>query len=172
VLIDLTVAIQVGVVLAAFLFMKRMVDVANIRPLGGDEEDPAVSATEAAALRRIPAAVEVFEVNGPFFFGAAHKFASTLGRNEVRPRVLVLRLRNVLALDATGLQVLEALQKEAEHGGPALVLSGVQAQPLRVLVRGGFLARLGEGNVAADLSGALARARAIIMGAPEPGVAT
>jgi SulP family sulfate permease len=170
VLIDLTVAIQVGVVLAAFLFMKRMVDVADIRPLGGDEEDPAVSATEAAALRQIPPQVEVFEVNGPFFFGAAHKFASTLGRNEVRPRVLVLRMRNVLALDATGLRVLEALQNEAESGGPALVLSGVQAQPLRVLVRGGFLARLGEANLAADLSGALARARAIALRVPEADV--
>jgi SulP family sulfate permease len=170
VLIDLTVAIQVGVVLAAFLFMKRMVDVADIRPLGGDEEDPAVSATEAAALRQIPPGVEVFEVNGPFFFGAAHKFASTLGRNEVRPRVLVLRMRNVLALDATGLRVLEALQKEAEHGGPALVLSGVQAQPLRVLVRAGFQDRVGGANVAADLNGALARARAIVLGTSETGV--
>ncbi len=163
VLVDLTVAIQVGVVLAAFLFMRRMAEVAQVRVLDpDDEDDPAVDPVEAAALRAAPPGTEVFEVNGPFFFGAAHKFASAMANIQRRPRVLVLRMRNVLALDATGLRVLEELQDEAERGGPALVLSGVHAQPLVVLERAEFLGRVGAANVVGSLDEALARAREII----------
>ena len=165
VLVDLTVAIQVGVVLAAFLFMRRMAEVAQVRVLDpDDEEDPAVDPAEAAALRAAPPGVEVFEVNGPFFFGAAHKFASAMANIQRRPGVLVLRMRNVLSLDATGLRVLEELQAEAERGGPALVLSGVHAQPLVVLERAGLLGRMGEANIVADLDEALARTREIVDG--------
>ncbi len=163
VFVDLTVAIQVGVVLAAFLFMRRMAEVAGVRALRGDDEaDPPVDAAEAAALRAKPAGVEVFEVSGPFFFGAAHKFASSLAAIERTPRVLVLQMRDVLALDATGLRALETLQNEAERQGPALVLVGVHAQPLVVLERSGLLARLGDANVVGDLAAALARARELV----------
>ena len=160
VFVDLTVAIQVGVVLSAFLFMRRMAEIAGVRSLRDEDgEDPDVDPAEAAALRAVPAGVEVFEVSGPFFFGAAHKFASSLAGIERAPRVLVLRMRNVLALDATGLRVLEAIQDEAERGGPALVLSGIHAQPLVVLERSGLLDRLGAENVTGDLTEALERAR-------------
>jgi len=163
VMVDLTVAIQVGVVLASFLFMRRMVDVAHVRALrADDEEDPVLDPAEAAALKAAPPEVEVFEVNGPFFFGAAHKFTSALARIERRPRVLVLRMRNVMALDATGLRVLETLQAEAEKGGPALVLSGVRLQALAVLVRAGFRDRVGEANLADNLNAALAQARVLL----------
>lgn len=165
VFVDLTVAIQVGVVLSAFLFMRRMAEVAGVRALSGDdEEDPAVDPEEAAALRAKPPGVEVFEVSGPFFFGAAHTFASSLAAIERTPRVLVLRMRDVPALDATGLRVLETLQDESERGGPVLVLSGVQAQPRGVLERAGLLARLGETNVTDDLAGAVARAGGVVAG--------
>src|SRR5690606_7336170 len=111
VLVDLTVAIQVGVVLAAFLFMRRMAEVAHVRALTGviseDEDDPVMDPAEVEALRAVPSGVEVYEVNGPFFFGAAHKFKSSLGNIQRRPAVLVLRMRNVLSLDASGLRVLE-----------------------------------------------------------------
>jgi len=173
VFVDLTVAIQVGVVLAALLFMQRMAAVAEVRALRPDsgEDDRARDPAEAAALRGAPPGVEVFEVNGPFFFGAAHKFASAMAGIERRPRVLVLQMRNVLALDATGLRALEALQGEAERGGPALVLSGVHAQPVVVLERAGFLARVGEANVVGDLEAALARAREILGAGAAPGPA-
>ncbi|HLA63574.1 MAG TPA: SulP family inorganic anion transporter, partial [Rhodothermales bacterium] len=169
VFVDLTVAIQVGVVFASLLFMRRMADVSEVRALRpDDDEDPDVDPAEAAALRAAPPGVEVFEVNGPFFFGAAHKFTSALAGFAGRPHVLVLQLRNVPALDATGLRVLESLQREAERGGPALVLSGVQPQPAAVLERAGFLARLGGTNVVRDLEAALLRARAIVEGAQGP----
>src|SRR5690606_36094508 len=169
VFVDLIVAIQVGMVLAAFLFMRRMADVAGvraIRPEDGHEVDGVT-----VLLKTVPSGVEVFEVSGPFFFGAAHKFASSLSAIERRPRVLVLELRDVLALDATGLRALETLQSEAERGGPALVLSGVHAQPLVVLQKSGLLDRLGDENLAGDLPAALERAREIVANAheePEP----
>jgi SulP family sulfate permease len=167
VLLDLTVAIQAGVVLAAFLFMRRMAEVTQVRALTGllDEgADPDVDPEEAAALRAAPPGVEVYEVNGPFFFGAAYKFKATLAGIQRRPRVLVLQMRNVLALDATGLRVLEEMVAEAKRGGPALVLSGVHAQPVVVMERSEFLDRIGEENVTGDLVSALERAHALVRG--------
>jgi len=163
VLVDLTVAIQVGVVLAAFLFMRRMAEVSHVRALTGldAEDDPDLDPAEAAMLRDVPSGVEVYEVNGPFFFGAAHKFKSSLTDIQHSPAVLVLRMRNVLALDATGLRVLEGMAAEARRGRPALVLSGVHAQPLAVIERSGLLTALGEQNVVVDLPAALARAHEI-----------
>ncbi|MDY7096322.1 MAG: SulP family inorganic anion transporter [Acidobacteriota bacterium] len=164
VFVDLTVAIQVGVVLAALLFMRRMADLADARAVRSDdaEEDPA----RTLVLREVPPGVEVFEVTGPFFFGAAHKFASSLARIEQRPRAIVLEMADVPALDATGLRALETLQDDAERGGPVLVLAGVQAQPVGVLGRSGLLGRLGTQNVTPTLADALARGRELVEGEP------
>ncbi|MBI2794399.1 MAG: STAS domain-containing protein [Ignavibacteria bacterium] len=166
VLADLTVAIQVGVVLAAFLFMKRMADVAQVRALTNlteDEAEVSVDADEYDAIRSAPKGVEIFEVDGPFFFGAAQKFKSALSDIQRKPRVLILRMRHVLALDSTGLRVLEEMQTDAEHGrGPVLILSAIHTQPVVILERSGFLKRLGQENVAADLVDAIERARAIV----------
>lgn len=163
VLIDLTVAIQLGIVLAAVLFMKRMVDVADVRSLQPEEEEEDLIGTaDAAALQELPNGVQVYEVNGPFFFGAAHKFASMLSGINSSPNVLILRMRNVQALDATGLQVLEALQKRVNKGGPKLILSGIQAQPLKVLRRSDFCTHIGDENIVADLHAAIVRAKEIL----------
>ncbi len=163
VLVDLSVAIQVGVVLAAFLFMRRMAEVAHVRALTGtaSEDDPALDPAEVDMMRSVPPGVEVYEVNGPFFFGAAHKFKSSLSNIQRKPVVLVLRMRNVMALDASGLRVLEEMAAEARRGGPALVLSGVHAQPLVLIEKSGLLTALGVENVVGDLSVALERAREI-----------
>jgi len=108
VIVDLTVAIEVGMVLAAFLFMRRMAEVTNIsivtRELadadGEEEADP-----NAVRDRSVPNGVEVFEINGPFFFGAAEQFKDTLNQVARKPKVLIIRLRDVPAIDATGLHV-------------------------------------------------------------------
>ncbi len=157
VFVDLTIAIQVGVVLAAFLFMKRMSDVAQIRMMTSEEDD--LLPSEAERLAHLPPGVEVYEVNGPFFFGAAHKFATALSAMQRRPDVLVIRMRNVLALDATGLRVLEEFLCEADKHGPAIVLSGLHAQPLVLLERAGFMDRIGRDNVIGSFDDALERAR-------------
>jgi SulP family sulfate permease len=158
VFVDLSVAIQVGVVLASFLFMRRMVEVAGVRSLQLDDDTDA-GGRDAEARG---SGIEVFEVSGPFFFGAAHKFATSMEGLQRSPRVLVLHLRGVDVLDATGLRVLESMQAEAERGGPALVLSGVHAQPLVVLGRSGMLDRIDEKNLCGDLASARARAREIV----------
>ncbi|MEZ4423506.1 MAG: SulP family inorganic anion transporter [Gemmatimonadota bacterium] len=166
VFVDLTAAIQVGVVLAALLFMKRMTEVTEMRTLESmlDEED--TTDPDAAVLATVPAGVEVFEVSGPFFFGAAHKFKSTLGTVRRRPPVLILRLRQVPVLDATGLRALEELAAQAERDGTRLVLSGVQPQPLALLERSGFVTRVGAENVTRGLPEAVARTRALLHLAP------
>jgi SulP family sulfate permease len=106
--------------------------------------------------------VEVFEVAGPFFFGAADKFKDALGTVEERPRVLILRLRHVLTLDATALQALENLHARTRREGTALILSGVHAQPLIVMERAGFLDLIGPENVHGNIDDALNRAREIL----------
>lgn len=163
VLIDLTVAIQLGIVLAAVLFMKRMVDLAEVQSLAPDEATAdRICAADAAALSGLPEGVMVYEVNGPFFFGAAHKFTSMLAGFTTTPKVMILRMRNVGSLDATGLRVLESLLNNQLSGGPKLVLSGVQPQPMRVLTKSGFVERIGKENVNPNLNAAIARTNEIL----------
>jgi SulP family sulfate permease len=101
----------------------------------------------------------VFEVYGSFFFGAASKFRDAIREIERKPRVLVVRLREVLAIDATGMRALEDLLDKTRRDGTALVLSGVHAQPLQALERSGLLAQIGEANVFDHIDPALERAR-------------
>lgn len=163
VLIDLTVAIQLGIVLAAVLFMKRMVDLTYVQALAPDESlAENICAVDAAAIAGLPQGVMVYEVNGPFFFGAAHKFTSMLAGIADTPRVMILRMRNVGALDATGLRVLETLHQKSQAGGPKLVLSGVQPQPMQIMTRSGFIDRIGKENVNPNLNAAIARTKEIM----------
>jgi len=158
VLIDLTVALEAGMVLAAFLFMGRMANLTQagyVSRLDGDVED---APSDIDASGAIPAGVEVFEIFGPFFFGAASKFKDALLRIEAPPKILVLRLREVPSIDATALRALEDLVAKTERDGTALVLSGVREQPRRVLERSGLTSRIGDPNVCADIRAALARA--------------
>lgn len=160
VVFDLTLAVQVGVVLAAFLFMKRMADVTRI----GKVTPGAATDGDRAAVRtrEVPAGVQVYEVHGPFFFGAADKVRDVFGIVEGAPKVLVLRLRHVPVIDATGLHALEQLRQNCARAGTTLVLSAVQEQAARVLRRGGMLDAVGPANVTRDLDEALARARQLL----------
>jgi len=163
VLIDLTVAIEVGMVLAAFLFMRRMAEVTNIsivtRELadsdGDDESDP-----NAVRDRTVPNGVEVFEINGPFFFGAAEQFKDTLNQVAKKPKVLIIRMRDVPAIDATGLHALRELARRYRGEGTLLLLSDVHAQPMFALVRSDILQEIGEENLFGNIDDALNRARA------------
>jgi len=168
VLVDLTVAIQAGMVLAAFLFMQRMAQTTQVgfitRELQGDDDeeyDP-----NSLYYRSVPEGVEVFEINGPFFFGAADKFKNALGAIGETPQILILRMRHALSLDATALQALENVLARAKRSGTSLILSGVHAQPLLVMERAGFLAEVGEANVFGNIDDALNRARQLL-GLPE-----
>jgi SulP family sulfate permease len=162
VLVDLTVAIEVGMVLAAFLFMRRMAEVTNVsivtRELAdGDDDDD--DDPNSVRRREVPRGVEVFEINGPFFFGAAEQFKDTLGQVAKKPRVLVIRMRDVPAIDSTGLHALHELARSCKHDGTLLLLADVHAQPMFALVRSDMLVELGEENLFGNLDDALDRAR-------------
>lgn len=171
VLVDLTVAIQVGLVLAALLFMRRMAEVTQVgyvtRMLNQDEEEDPDDPL-SINRRKVPAGVEVFEVSGPFFFGAADKFKNAISAVEVKPRILILRLRHVMSLDATALQALESVHSRARREQTTLILSGVHAQPLIVLERSGLLDKIGADNIHGNIDDALNRARNLLGLPQEP----
>ncbi len=164
VLVDLTVAIEVGVLLAALLFMRRMAEVTEVGYITTmmNQEEADASDPMTLATRAVPKDVEVFEVNGPFFFGAADRFKDALSRIARPPKVLILRLRHVPSVDATALQAVEYVYEKARHEGTILLLSGVHAQPLIALERSGLLEHIGEDNVHADIDDALDRARQVL----------
>ncbi len=160
VVIDLTVAVQVGVVLAAFLFIKRMADATNVgaitQDLGDVPDGTMIGDADGVARRRIPEGVEVYEINGPFFFGAADKIKDVLHFVTKKPRVFVLRMRNVPVIDASGIRVLDDLFRSFSHQGIRFVIAGIQAQPRGALERAGKLDEYGRENFVATLDEALA----------------
>ena len=163
VMVDLTVAIGVGMVLAAFLFMRRMAEVTNVsivtRELADEMEDDDDDDPNSVSRRDVPSGVEVFEIRGPFFFGAAEQFKDTLGQVAKKPRVLIIRMRDVPAIDSTGLHALHELARSCKHDGTLLLLADVHAQPMFALVRSDMLAELGEENLFGNLDNALDRSR-------------
>ena len=114
------------------------------------------------ARREIPAGVEVYEINGPFFFAAAEKVKETLSFVAKRPKVFILRMRNVPAIDATGMRVLDDLHDTSVRRGIAFLIAGLHAQPLIALDRAGRLDRYGRDNFFADLDEALVKAKTIL----------
>ena len=163
VLVDLTVAIEVGMVLAAFLFMRRMAEVTNIQVLTHEFEDPAddfESDPNAVRRRTVPEGVQVYEITGPFFFGAAEMFKDRVGRIAGKPKALILRLRHVPAIDSTGLHALRDVVRRSRQEGTLVILSDVHAQPVVALERAGMYDELGEQNITGNIDDALNRARA------------
>ncbi|MGP1308926.1 MAG: SulP family inorganic anion transporter [Phycisphaerales bacterium] len=155
VLVDLTVAVQAGVVLAAILFIKRMADVSGVRVAGANGEGKA-DATHAD----VPAGVEVYDIQGPFFFGAAFKLRDTLEGLTTPPKVLVLNLEAVPAVDATGLHALHEMIRRSSGRGARVILAGAQPEVRRALLGTGILGELGERGFAASAAEAIAWLRA------------
>jgi sulfate permease, SulP family len=160
VLIDLTVAVEAGMVLAAMLFIKRVSDTTQITAV--DESTETEGSHHSLIGKEIPNGVMVYRIFGSFFFGAADKLESALKRLKQEPDVLILRMRKVLAMDATGLNALEDLYERLRRHNKHLVLSGPHTQPLFMMDKAGFLDRLGRENVCADIDLALARSREIL----------
>ncbi len=165
---DLTVGVGVGMVLASLLFMKRMADATNIAgvrdELASGQESDAPDPKDPGAIdrRSVPPGVEVFEINGPFFFGVADRLKDTLNQFERPPKVFILRLRYVPHIDATGLHALDEFLIKCRRQHTRLLLGGVHAQPLFEFVRNGFDQRVGLDNIFENLDDALARAREIV----------
>lgn len=160
VIIDLTVAVEIGMVLAAVLFIKRVSETTQITAV--DESTETEGAQHSLVGKEIPQGVMIYRIFGSFFFGAADKLETALKREGREPEVLILRMRKVLAMDATGLNALEDLYERLHGRGKHIVLSGPHTQPLFMMDKAGFLDRLGKENVCANIELALERAREIL----------
>jgi SulP family sulfate permease len=170
--VDLTIAVQVGIVVASLLFMKRMSDITHIQEITGDLRDTGEDPGEITQVRKrkkfvggyeIPAGVEVYAVNGPFFFGAAAKLEDVISEIAKPPKVFILRMKNVPAIDATGIYALERMAKRCQHQKTVLILTEIREQPLRAIVRARKLEFFGgRENLAKNLDIALERARQVL----------
>jgi SulP family sulfate permease len=161
VLVDLTVAIAVGMVLAAFLFIRRMAVVTNVGLVAADDDDEDDEPL-ASWRRSIPRGVLVFEIDGPFFFGAVETFKETLGQIAVRPRVLIIRMRHVGALDSTGMHALKDVVRRSRRDGAVVLLADVRDQPLAAIMASSMTDEFGPGTVLGNIEDALAAARALL----------
>jgi SulP family sulfate permease len=171
VLVDLTVAIEVGMVMAAFLFIKRMAEVTNISAVTREvAEQYADEDTDenAVSRRNVPRGVEVYEINGPFFFGAAETFKDTLARVAGKPQILIIRMRHVLALDSTGMHALRDVVHRSRKDGTIVLLSDVHMQPLVALTGSPIREDIGQENLFGNIDDALSRARQLLGAPAEP----
>lgn len=164
---DLVLAIEVGMVLACGLFMKRMADVTRVRSWKYLEEyDDCDDDNEkdSLQLKEVPTHTLVFELNGPLFFGAADKLLFI--QNEVKKdtKVVILRMRSVPAVDVTALNTLKRLQNSFEMKGIRLILSHVQEQPYSVMKKAGFISKIGSNNICPNIDLALSHAQCVIDG--------
>lgn len=156
VVFDLVAAIEVGVLMAAILFMKRMSDVTEVAgwKMVDDEDDP-----DSLSLRTVPKNTMVYEISGPLFFGAADKIlAITL---DEKMNCLILRMRSVSAIDATAMHNLEGMLAECEKKHIRLIFSHVNEQPMHVMQKAGFVERVGSENFCAHIDDALKRAEEV-----------
>jgi SulP family sulfate permease len=160
VLTSLTLAVEVGVVLAALLMVKRISETSKITAV--DEATETEGSHHSLVGKEVPDGVLIFRVFGAFFFGVVDKLDDELKRAKREPEVLILRVRKVLAIDATGLQALEDLHAKLRAKGKHLILSAPHTQPLAVMENSGFIDHLGRENVCPHITAALARAREIL----------
>ncbi len=162
VLVDLTVAIEVGMALAAALFIRRMATVSNVALVTQELEDDLREEPEYFNRNVVPPGVEVYEITGPFFFGAAAAFKDTLTRIAKKPRILIIRMRHVSALDSSGLRALSDVVHRTKGDGTLVFLAEVHMQPLVALTGSATLDEIGTDHMFGDVSLALAAARDVI----------
>ena len=158
--VDLTVAVEIGMVLAAILFIKRSSETTQIMAV--DESTETEGSQHSLVGKEVPAGVMIYRMMGAFFFGAVDKLETMLKREKRDPEVLILRMRKVVAMDATGLNALEDLYEKMHRKGRHLVLSAPHTNPMMVMEKAGFIERLGRENVCPHIDAALARAREIL----------
>ena len=160
VFVDLTVAIEIGMILAAFLFMRKMMQVSSVQQVSsstdGDAEDILIP-------DGIPKGVDIFEINGPLFFGAAYKFKDTMKMVENPASILIIRMGNVPMVDATGIRILKEVNAEIKKRGGKLIISEViSEQVLEELKKTRLLFQIGKANVTPTFEKALERMHEIL----------
>ena len=166
VIFDLTIAIEVGLVIACLLCMRRMAETTQVSVLTDDDEiDPAaetdLSDNVGIEHLTIPENVEVYEINGPYFFGIANKFEEVMARMKERPKVRIIRMRKVPFIDSTGMHNLTNLIEMSKKENIKIILSGVNDYVRGLLAKNGFFELIGEENVCPHINEALERAKSI-----------
>ena len=154
VVFDLVVAIVAGMILTAFLFMKRMADVTEVHGwvyIDDEDTDP-----DNIALKKVPDNTRVYEINGPMFFGASDKFGYMLDDTNID--VLCIRMRNVPAIDATGVETLDKITRRCKKHNISVIFSHVNEQPMQAMEKAGFVERIGKENFCDHIDNALLRA--------------
>lgn len=163
VIFDLTVAIEVGIVIACLLFMRRVAETTNISVIT-DEIDPNAGLDIAINEEplTIPEGVEVYEINGPYFFGIANKFEEQMVQMDDRAKIRIIRMRKVPFIDSTGIHNLTSLCRMSKKEGSQIILSGVNEKVHAVLEKSGFNDLLGKENICSHINIALERAKEIL----------
>ncbi len=171
VVFDLTVAIEAGMLLAVLLFIRRMAMVTNVGVVTRELND-AESGDDSGAIdaQTLPNDVEIYEINGPFFFGAAYKFVEAADVVGHGARIRIIRMRHVPAIDSTGLHALRDAAGRLRRSGGTLLIADIHAQPLTALENSGIIDAIGRENVFGTLSDAIARARELLGLSVMPGV--
>ncbi|MBF0484591.1 MAG: STAS domain-containing protein [Candidatus Omnitrophica bacterium] len=162
VFIDLNVAIEVGVVLASFIFMKRMSDATNIKIIAKAFEDDEKGEDQPLSSFIIPDGVEIYEINGPLFFGAANRFDEIDRQVSVKPKVRILRFRDVPLIDSTGMHALKSFYSKCKNNKIRLIITGLHVQPLNEIVKESLYELIGEENVFSSMKESIARAETIL----------
>lgn len=161
VLVNITVAIQIGVITAAFLFIRKMLQASSVQQLTHTADDKNTNPPWVA----LPENVEIFEIHGPMFFGAAYKFRDAIKIIELPPKVLIIRMRNVPVIDATGIHVLKEIQSDMAQSGTKIVLTEVNSdQVMNELKKARLVFRIGKANIKQSLGDAIARSEEILAG--------
>lgn len=166
VLVDLTVAIEVGVVMAIVLFVRRVMETSEIKVLDGSNlaptEDDEIASMDDIEMLEVPAGVEVYEINGPFFFGMAAKMEEFNLRADANNKVRIIRMRRVPFMDTTGVHNLTSLIERTNARGMQVILSGVQPAVLKELKTFGVDKMIGEDHIQPHIVPALAKAKEIV----------
>jgi SulP family sulfate permease len=156
---DLTVAVEAGMILAALLFIRKVTATTTVSQV--TEEYVREGYAHILQHKEIPAYVSIFRIHGPFLFGATDKIEEIVTRLPGLPPIVILRLRNMTAIDATGMQALEKLADVIHESGRGLILCGAREQPSQLMRQAEFEQHVGAGNICASIEDALERAREI-----------
>jgi SulP family sulfate permease len=156
---DLTVAVEAGMILAALVFIRKVTATTTVSQV--TEEYLREGHVHILQHKEIPPYVAIFRIHGPFLFGATDKIDEIVQRLSELPSVIVLRLRNMTAIDATGLQALEKLSDAVHDSGRGLILCGAREQPARLMHRAEFEEHVGRGNISPSIAVALERAKVL-----------
>ena len=162
IIFDLTVAIEVGLIIACLLFMKRVSEITDVKAVTDEINEESDMIKDNAEHLTIPEGVEVYEINGPYFFGAGNKFEEVMAAFGDRPKVRIIRMRKVPFVDSTGIHNLTNLCEMSHNEGIEVVLSGVCEKVHKQLEKARFYDILGNKNICSHINLALERAKEII----------